>query len=478
MTSTLSSNCAWAKAIAQPTCEFPLTPLPVLSGALPEKLAGTFYSNGPGRLKRGQQRVGHWFDGDGSVLAVHIAPSGAHATHRYVQTEGYQAEEAENRFLYSNYGMTPPGLLWERWGKPVKNSANTSVLALPDRVLALWEGGNPHALDLNHLETIGKDDLGGALTKNLAYSAHPKRDPKTGAIYNFSVTPGLNSTLNLFQSDRTGTVQRQTTLPLQGLPLIHDFVLAGRYLMLCIPPVQVQLLPVGLGLQSFCDAMKWEPQRGTEIIVVDRKTLNEVCRRKVNPWYQWHFSNGYEADDGTIVIDIIRYADFKTNQYLREVATGQTHTQAEGTFWRLRIQPQTGHVLSEDELLSQSCEFPVIPPDNVGQHTDVVFLNVHRPTVSADDDELFGAIARFEPETQTLTIADVGSRRYASEPMIATHPDDPTQEWLLTVVFDGNTDSSELWIYDAERLDEAPLCRLGLPEIIPHRFHGTWKAAY
>ncbi|MEO0491339.1 MAG: carotenoid oxygenase family protein, partial [Cyanobacteria bacterium J06659_2] len=102
----------------------------------------------------------------------------------------------------------------------------------------------------------------------------------------------------------------------------------------------------------------------------------------------------------------------------------------------------------------------------------------HRHSQLDDDDELFGAIARFEPETQTLTIADVGSRRYASEPMIATHPDDPTQEWLLTVVFDGNTDSSELWIYDAERLDEAPLCRLGLPEIIPHRFHGTWKAAY
>ncbi|MEM7770982.1 MAG: carotenoid oxygenase family protein [Cyanobacteria bacterium P01_E01_bin.6] len=466
---------AWARAIAHSATEFPLTPLPILSGSLPETLCGTLYRNGPGRLNRGGVPVGHWFDGDGAILAVHITPVGARATYRYVKTEGYLAEESQNRFLYSGYGMTPPGMLWERWGKPVKNAANTSVLALTDRLLALWEGGNPHALDLETLETSGHDDFAGALPNNLAYSAHPKRDPKTGDIYNFGVTPGLNSTLNLFQSDRTGRVKQHTTLPLRGLPLVHDCVLAGPYLVFFVPPVQIPLLPVGLGLQSFCDAMRWQPQMGTDVIVVERESLTEISRSEAQPWFQWHFSNGYEEADGTVVIDVVRYVDFKTNQYLKEVATGQIHTETKGTFWRIRLHPQTGIVLSEEELIDQSCEFPIVKPHEVGADAEAIFLNIQRPNVNTDG-ELFGAIARFEPATQKLTIANLGDNRYPSEPMFASHPDHPAQGYVLTVVFDGNTDSSELWIFDADGLDQEPVGRLGLPSIIPHSFHGTWKA--
>lgn len=138
---------AWSKAVAQPAKEFALTPLPVLEGKIPEGLKGSLYRNGPGRLERGGQRVGHWFDGDGAILAVHFTNKGASAVYRYVQTEGYQQETAAGAFVYPNYGMTAPGFFWNNWGKDVKNAANTSVLALPDKLLALlWEGGKPHAL--------------------------------------------------------------------------------------------------------------------------------------------------------------------------------------------------------------------------------------------------------------------------------------------------------------------------------------------
>lgn len=50
------------------------------------------------------------------------------------------------------------------------------------------------------------------------------------------------------------------------------------------------------------------------------------------------------------------------------------------------------------------------------------------------------------------------------------------QGWILTVVYDGEQDRSEVWIFDSEHLDEEPVCRLGLPEVIPIGFHGTWKA--
>ncbi|MBD0311802.1 MAG: carotenoid oxygenase family protein, partial [Microcoleus sp. T3-bin5] len=170
----ISAQKSWAKALARPAAEFPLTQLSVKSGKIPEGLRGTLYRNGPGRLERGGVAAGHWFDGDGAILAVHFTDVGATAVYRYVQTAGYLAEEKADKFLYSIYGMTAPGPVWLRWSKTVKNAANTSVLALPDRLLALWEGGPPHRLDLQTLETQGTDDLG-SLDSKFVYSAHCKR---------------------------------------------------------------------------------------------------------------------------------------------------------------------------------------------------------------------------------------------------------------------------------------------------------------
>lgn len=196
-----STKKAWAGAIAKSATEFSPTQLPIISGKIPDGLRGTLYRNGPARLEHGgdangglRQRMGHWFDGDGAILAVNFNDAVATGVYRYVQTSGYQEEAAAGKLLYGNYGMTAPGPIWNQWQKPLKNAANTSVLALPDKLLALWEAGKPHALDLQTLETWGEDDLGG-LTKGLNYSAHYKRDKQTGEIFNFGISPGLNSTL-------------------------------------------------------------------------------------------------------------------------------------------------------------------------------------------------------------------------------------------------------------------------------------------
>ncbi|HEY9830322.1 MAG TPA: carotenoid oxygenase family protein [Stenomitos sp.] len=466
---------AWANAIAQPAPEFPPTPLPLLSGQIPEGLRGSLYRNGPGRLERGGRRVGHWFDGDGAILGVHFTDAGAIGLYRYVQTSGYQDESQQEKFLYPNYGMTAPGQIWQRWGKPVKNAANTSVLPLSDKLLALWEGGNPHALDLQTLETRGIDDLS-QLDEGAPFSAHPKCDPKTGEIFNFGVTVGLNITLKVYKSDPTGKIIQQSSVPLDGLSVLHDFVLAGQYLIFFVPPVRINLLKAGFGFSSYSDAMEWHAERPTQIIVLDRETLTLVSRTEAEPWFQWHFSNGYVDRDGMIAIDLVRYPNFQTNQYLKEIATGQTQTQVKGTLWQVRLNPQTGKVIQQVELLDRACEFPVVPPQFVGQASPDIYLAVHRDGVDIRQ-ELFGAIARFNTKTDHLAIAQMGENRYPSEPLYAADALNHNQGWVLTVVYDGNSNTSEVWIFDGDALDDEPVCRLGLPSIIPHSFHGKWKPA-
>ena len=470
----ISAKKSWAKALARPAEEFPLTQLLVKSGKIPEGLRGTLYRNGPARLERGGMTAGHWFDGDGAILAVHFTDAGAAAVYRYVQTAGYQAEEKANRFLYTNYGMTAAGPAWLRWTKPVKNAANTSVLALPDRLLALWEVGPPHSLDLQTLETIGIDNLGNSAGE-FPYSAHCKRDPMTGNIYNFGVSIGATTKLNLYKSDATGKIVQKVTVTLDGFPALHDFVMAGKYLIFFVPPVRLKILPLLAGISSLGDSFEWKPELGTQILIIDSETLSLVSRSETEPWFQWHFANGFVKEDGSVAVDFVRFPDFQTNRRLKEVATGETRTDAQGTLWRAHLNPQTGKVTGIEELLDKPCEFPIVPASEIGQDSRYIYLAMYGPDVDIVA-EIYSTIARFDTQSRNLTIADCGENRYPAEPIYV--PDIYSDKgWILTVVYDGNSDSSEVWIFDSDRLSDSPVCQLELPGVIPLGFHGTWKSA-
>ena len=472
-----SSKKAWAKAFQKPATEFPLTALSIIDGEIPASLNGTLYRNGPGRFERGGISIGHWFDGDGAILAVHfnsnssLPPSeggikgGASAVYRYVQTEGFKEEASAGKLLYGNYGMTAPGAVWNQWFKPIKNAANTSVLALPDKLLALWEGGNPHTLDLQNLDTLGKDNLGN-LDDGMGYSAHPKVDSQTGEIFNFGVSPALNAILNLYKSDATGKIIKKAAHQLDGVPLLHDFVLAGEYLIFFISPVRLNLLMPAMGLSCFSDSLEWQPSKGTKIIVCDRD-LNIVSRGETEPWFQWHFSNGYIDDSGAVIVDIASYEDFQTNQYLKEVPTGETHTASKSKLSRVSLNPQTGKVSNIETLFDRHCEFPIVPQQNVGKSSRYTYFSTIKEGTDIGK-EILNSIARYDHHTDSITEANFDENLYASEPIYAN-------DFVLTVVYDGNADSSELWIFDADRLNESPVCKLSLPSVIPPGFHGTWK---
>lgn len=461
---------AWARAIAQPAAEFPLSPVSVMSGAIPPDLQGSLYRNGPARLERQGQRVNHWFDGDGAVLAVHVAQGQAQATYRYVQSAGYRDEEAADQYLYSGYGTLAPGPLWQRWNAQLKNASNTSVLALPDKVLALWEGGWPHSLDPKTLDTMGTDALG-QLGVNDPYSAHPKRHPKTGHIFNFGVVAGAKATLNLYRSRASGSIEQKSSVPLNGIPLIHDFALADRYLVFCVPPVRLNALPAVLGFQSFSDSLMWQPKHGTQLVVIDADTLEVVSSETTDPWFQWHFGKGFVNPDGDIVIEVVRYGDFATNQQLKEVASGGFTTPAVGQLWQVCLDPATARVRTQTCLVEQHCEFPQVAADGPTALAPT-YLSIH----TAEHDttgELFGAIARFNPDTGTLTLADTPAGYYPAEPIYVPKRES-TAGWVLTVVYNGQAHQSELWMYDSDHLADGPICQLLLPGPVPHSFHGVW----
>lgn len=114
----------------------------------------------------------------------------------------------------------------------------------------MWEGGKPYALDPQTLETIGEDDLGGALAGNANFAAHPHYDRRTGEMVNFGIQPGLSSTIALYTLDADLNVTAQYRWEVPGFAFIHDFALTDDYAVFFQNPVTVNPLPYWFGFRA------------------------------------------------------------------------------------------------------------------------------------------------------------------------------------------------------------------------------------
>ncbi len=125
-------------------------------------------------------------------------------------------------------------------------------------------------------------------------------------------------------------------------------------------------------------------------------------------------------------------------------------------------------------MLDIPCGFPKVASAEIGKSSRFTYLSVHKPGVDISK-EIFGAIARFDHQTNNLTTANLSSNCYPMEPIYAPDTEDPQKGWILTVVFDSQSNRSEVWIFDAFYLDTEPVCRLALPKVIPMGCHGIWN---
>lgn len=59
-----------------------------------------------------------------------------------------------------------------------------------------------------------------------------------------------------------------------NVTMVHDFVMCGKYLVvLAYPNVLEGLSDVFLGRKSIGESIRFRPQLGTEIFIVDRNTM-------------------------------------------------------------------------------------------------------------------------------------------------------------------------------------------------------------
>jgi all-trans-8'-apo-beta-carotenal 15,15'-oxygenase len=446
-----------------------------VEGEIPADLNGTLFRNGPGLLDIGGHPVRHPFDGDGMISAIAFRNGRAFYRNRYVKTEGYVAEQTAGKPLFRGVFGTqkPGGWLANALDLKLKNIANTNILYWGDRLLALWEAAHPHRLDPHTLDTQGLDNLDGLLAEGDAFSAHPRIDPDVNGqprLVNFGVKAGLSSTLSLYEFDPQGTLVSQHSHTIPGFAFLHDFALTPHYAIFFQNPVSFNPIPFLLGMKGAAECLKFNPKQPTRILLVPRDGSAPITIA-ADPCFVFHHANAYERD-GQVVIDSICYDRFPSVEDGNDYKTVNFDKVPPGQLRRFTVDLATQQATSQD-LVTRSCEFPVMHPDLVGRACRYCYLGVtHAPTGNAP----LQGLVKLDLETGEEQIWSAAPRGFGGEAVFVPRPNGQAEDdgWLLLLLYNAERQCSDLAIFDASDITTGPVARLLLNHHVPYGLHGSF----
>ncbi|MEC3996372.1 carotenoid oxygenase family protein [Actinacidiphila sp. DG2A-62] len=268
-------------AFAPATEEVTAFDLPV-TGRIPRELNGRYLRNGPNVLGLEDPRAHHWMLGQGMVHGVRLRDG--------------RAEWYRNRWVRSSDVAAKLG---EPYRGPVPDNdfaANTHVVPYKGRVLACQESGPmPYQLD-EELNTVGAFDFGGSLKD--AFTAHTKYDAEADELHAITYYPTWDHVRHLVV-DHTGTVARTTRIPVADSPMMHDFALTERYVVVFDTPVTFDMAAAEAGAMV---PYVWNDRHPSRVGVMPRAGGPVRWFEGDPSTYYSHTLNAY--DDGrTVVVD-------------------------------------------------------------------------------------------------------------------------------------------------------------------------------
>lgn len=466
------------------TDEYDDARLELVEGALPADLIGTLFRNGNGRFEHQGVSYEHLFDGDGMIARFRFDGSTVRYRNRYVRTAEFVAEEKAGRMLYRSFGTNLPGGIRTNFMKlQFKNTANTSLVQHGGHLLALWEGGLPHRIDPDTLDTIDRFDYDGVLqnpfswldkriTPELPFSAHPKVHPQTGVLHNFGTVAGSKHRLALYEVSPAGDARLAQAIPMPDATFAHDFVLTqSGHQIFFLTPVAFDVLRAFSGLTSPASSIRVNRDRPTRIIVVDPD--GAVHRLQTDFGFVFHFVNGYQDTDGTLVADALMLGNYPDSLSIKAYLAGNLpDDQPQARFTRYRIDLTTNTVTRRTRSDFEG-ELPEIHPGRVGQPYRYTWT-IGRP--ASHGLPLLDHIVKFDVETGEVRHAYLPDT-LVSEPVVVPRPGSTREDdgYLVYLRFDATAQTTDLLVADAADLHL--LARLRLPHNIPLGFHGMWQPA-
>ncbi|MCV7260657.1 carotenoid oxygenase family protein [Mycobacterium shimoidei] len=480
--------------LAPVSTEVTATDLPV-TGRIPEHLDGRYLRNGPNPVAEVDPASYHWFTGDAMVHGVALRDGQAcWYRNRWVRTAAVAAALGEpvRAELNPRAGMLSVG-------------PNTNVLSHAGQTLALVEGGGANYRLTDDLETIGTCDFDGTLSGG--YTAHPHRDPATGELHAVSYSFARGHRVQYSVIDTAGRARRTVDIAVTGAPMMHDFSLTEKYVVIydlpvTFDPVQVLptnvprwlSLPVRLVLQSLLGRVKmpspmslminrnttpgdrmpykWNPHYPARIGVLPREgTSTDVRWFDIEPCYVYHPLNAYSEDrDGTevLVLDVVRYS----RMFDRDLR-GPGDSRPALDRWTINL--DTGSV-STERRDDRPQEFPRINEELLGaRHRFGYAVGTDGGYLSGGATEFSTALYKHDYATGSSTTAALDPALLLGEMSFIPNPGARAEDdgILIGYGYHRGRDEGQLVLLDAETLES--VATVHLPQRVPMGFHGNWS---
>lgn len=477
--------------------EVTATDLPV-TGHIPDFLDGRYLRNGPNPVAEVDPATYHWFTGDGMVHGVSLRGGKAGwYRNRWVRSAAVRTALGESAAGPRNLkaGMQSLG-------------ANTNVLTHAGKTLALVEGGVANYELTDELDTVGPCDFGGTLTGG--YAAHPHRDPSTGELHAVSYSFARGKSVQYSVIDSAGHARRTVDIDVSGSPMMHDFSLTDKYVVLYDLPVTLdpmQLLPRKMPrwmrrpAQIVADAVvgqvpvpgpiaamfnrneksayqlpyAWNPKYPARIGVMPREGGNKDVRWfEIEPCYVYHPLNAFsEVRNGheILVLDVVRYA----RMFDRD-RRGPGDTRPTLDRWVVNL--ATGAVSSE-RLDDRSQEFPRINETVLGsRHRFGYTVGIDGGFVDSGRSKMRSALYKHDFATGSSLVAPLDPEVLIGEMSFVPRPGtDPARASeddgiLIGYGYHRGRDEGQLLLLDAQTCE--PVATVHLPQRVPMGFHGNW----
>ncbi len=443
-----------------------------IEGSLPAGLAGTLYRNGPVRSEFAKS----FFDGDGMIRALRIQSDGSvRYRARYIRTDKYLQEKGSDQPLWRTAGTNLPGGFLRNMFRVPAHEANTSVFAFGGGLWALEEGGHPYAIDPETLESGEQNHYGGALHARTAFTAHPHIDPTTGDAFAFGVHfGGRKQELRTFRIDAEGGYHAIGRIPLDYSSFVHDYGLSAKWMVFLIPPMVGNILRFILGFDTFFDAIEWRPQLGTKVILMPRQG-GKPLYLETDTCMAGHVVGAWDEGE-EVLVDMCQLEEWsQMGDAAAQFRTSSWEGFGASSVWRYRINPRSGRVRSE-KISDMPAEFPAINPDRECRSARFAYFASN--TVPGEGG-LFRSVLKMDCGNGECWLHDFGPTKVSLQPTFVPRPEGKEEDdgWIMTLVYDSATGSTEVPVFDARAIGDGPICTMRLGENAGTTFHGCWIPA-
>jgi carotenoid cleavage dioxygenase len=375
-----------------------------------------------------------------------------------------KAQWYRNRFVRSQEVAAELGEEWKPGAEIhfMDYAPNTNVIGHAGRTFAIVEaGGRPYELD-DELNTRGPCDFDGTLPGG--YTAHPKRDPRTGELHAVSYYWGWGNKVQYTVIDRDAHVRKVVDVETTGSPMLHDMSLTEKYAVIYDLPVQFDL---DMATSGTTLPYRWDNDYPARVGLLPRDgQADDVRWFDVEQCYVFHPLNAYDEGD-RVVIELCRFE----RMFDASLVLGPDGAPPRLDRWT--IDPSAGKVI-EEQIDDRPQEFPRVDERVVG------LRHRYGYTVAIDQGQQGafefrgGSVLRHDLVAGTTQARTLGGGRAPSEfVMVASSPDAAEDDGILMgYVYDGDRDASDLVLLDAATLDT--VAEVHLPVRVPFGFHGNW----